>query len=71
MLGVKRRRDVMSMMDGICGSDYRGGERKSRIRKEIKKSRGAREAEIRSMIGETAMNDRKSGAREDGAQREK
>lgn len=36
-----------------------------------KKSRGAREAEIRSMIGETAMNDRKSGAREDGAQREK
>lgn len=27
----------MSMMDGICGSDYRGGERKSRIRKEKKK----------------------------------
>lgn len=39
--------------------------------KRKKRSRGAREAEIRSMIGETAMNDRKSGAREDGAQREK
>lgn len=30
----------MSMMDGICGNDYRGGERKSRIRKEKKKVEG-------------------------------
>jgi hypothetical protein len=30
----------MLTMDGICGSDYRGGERKSRIRKEKKRVEG-------------------------------